>query len=107
MKALEYVAGSVPVEGLSITVQDENGNTRSLSAYTGASLLVSGPDGVLRTGGTTTITDAVTGKVSFAWPAVTLFDVPGDYRMALKLTTGSGADYTTPMRVVVVKGLEG
>jgi len=103
---LEFVAGSVPVEPLAITVQDENGNTRDLSSYTGATLLVSGPDGVQRTGGTTTIADGVNGRVTFAWPATTLFDVPGDYRIALKLSAGSGADYTTPLRVVVVKGME-
>lgn len=106
MTTLEYVAGSVPVEQLSITVQDENGNARSLSAYSGASLLVSGPDGVLRTGGTAAITDAPNGIVTFTWPVTSLFDVPGDYRLALKLTAASGADYTTPIRVVVKRGLE-
>ncbi|MFD8067921.1 hypothetical protein [Streptomyces parvulus] len=103
---LEYVTGSVPVEQLSITVQDENGNARNLSAYSGATLLVSGPDEIGRTGGTAAISDAANGLVTFTWPEATLFDVPGDYRIALKLTAGSGADYTTPMRVVVVRGLE-
>ncbi|MGW3929984.1 hypothetical protein ACWECC_18050 [Streptomyces microflavus] len=106
MTTLEFVANSVPVESLAIAVKDENGTARNLSAYSGASLLVSGPDGVLRTGGTAAITDAEEGTVVFAWPGTTLFDVPGDYRLALKLTAGSGADYTTPIRVVVTKGLE-
>ncbi|MZE50127.1 hypothetical protein GTY86_02095 [Streptomyces sp. SID5770] len=104
---LEYVAGSVPVESLAITVQDENGNARTLSAYSSASLLVSGPDGVLRVGGTAAITDAANGLVTFTWPSTSLFDVPGDYRIALKLMSGSGADYTTPIRVVATRGLEG
>ena len=104
---LEFVAGSVPVEPLAITVQDENGKARNLSSYTGAALLFSGPDGVLRTGGTAAITNAASGVVTFTWPETTLFDVPGDYRMALKLTASSGADYTTAVRVVVTRGLEG
>ena len=103
---LEYMTGSVPVEPLAITVQDENGNARSLSAYSGASLLVSGPDGVLRTGGTAAIADAANGLVTFTWPTTTLFDVPGDYRLQLKLSAGSGADYTTTLPVVVKRGLE-
>lgn len=102
-----YYVGQVPVDPLLIRVQDENGDSRNLSGYSGASVLFSGPDGVLRTGGTATITDAANGLVSFDWPTTTLFDVPGDYRMALKLTAGSGADFTTPIRVVVARGLEG
>lgn len=101
------MAGQIPVEPLLIPVRDENGNARDLSAYTGAALLVSGPDGVLRTGGTATITDEESGTVIYEWPATSLFDVPGDYRIALRLSAGSGADYTTPLRVVVVPGMEG
>lgn len=104
---LEFVAGSVPVEDLVFTVKDENGTARSLATYTGVSVLVSGPDGELRSGGTAAITDEEEGKVTFTWPATTLFDVPGDYRLALKLTTSTGADYTSPQRFVVVRGLEG
>jgi hypothetical protein len=104
---LEYIAGSVPVEGLVLTVVDEVGNPRNLSTYTGAAVLITGPDGVLRTGGTTAITNAAEGQVTFTWPNTVLLDMPGDYRLRLKLTKGTAADYTAPQRIVVVPGLEG
>lgn len=101
-----YFVGQVPVDALAITVQDENEEARDLSGYEGASALFIGPDDVTRTGGTAAITDAVNGLVTFDWPSTTLFDVPGDYSLRLKLTAGSGTDYTTPIRVVVKRGLE-
>lgn len=105
MSELEYVVNSVPVEPLAFRVYDETGfSPRSLSAYTGAQVVVTGPDGVLRTGGTAAITDSAGGKVTYTWPSTTLFDIAGDYQVQLKLTNGAAADYTTP-RKIVVKGL--
>lgn len=104
---LEYFAGSVPVEPLVLSVKDEVGNPRSLSAYTGAAVLITGPDGVLRTGGTAVISNAAQGEVTFTWPSTTLFDMRGDYRLTLKLTNGAAADYTGERKIIVRPGLEG
>ncbi|MFI8229425.1 hypothetical protein ACIGDI_11380 [Streptomyces sp. NPDC085900] len=103
---LEYIAGSVPVEPLAITVRDEVGNPRSLSAYTGAAVLIIGPDGVTRTGGTAAISNAAEGQVTYTWPNTVVFDVPGDYRLRLKLTKGAAADYTAEQKIIVRPGLE-
>jgi hypothetical protein len=102
---LEFVVNSVPVEPLEFVVYDETGfSKRSLGAYTGAQVVITGPDGLQRVGGTASITDAAGGKVTFSWPETSLFEVPGDYHVQLKLMNGSAADYTTTKRIVV-KGL--
>ena len=103
---LEYIAGSVPVEPLVLTVKDEVGNPRSLSAYSGAAVILTGPDGVSRTGGTAVVSNAAQGEVTFTWPSTTLFDIPGDYRLRLKLSNGAAADYTGEHRIIVRPGLE-
>ncbi|MEQ6021307.1 hypothetical protein SOM70_01820 [Streptomyces salinarius] len=103
---LEYIAGSVPVEPLAITVKDEVGNPRNLSMFTGAAVLITGPEGVTRTGGTATISNATEGQVTYTWPNTVVFDVPGDYRLRLKLTKGTAADYTAEQRIIVRPGLE-
>ncbi|MFI2208688.1 hypothetical protein [Streptomyces sp. NPDC020141] len=99
---LTFVVGQIPKMKLRFNVTDETTVAAlSLSDYTGAQVLVFGPDGVLRATMAATITDSANGKVESVWDATSPFDEPGDYRIQLKLTNGSAADYTTTHRAVV------
>lgn len=102
-----YYKSQTPVETITFTVKDERSIVRNLTAYTGATVLIAGPDGVLRTGGTATITNAANGVVTFTFPNTTMFDVVGDYAVQLKLTNGTKADYADITTIRVVESLEG
>ncbi|MFC9001105.1 hypothetical protein ACFT7U_36140 [Streptomyces rochei] len=93
---LDFVVGQVPKRPITWTVRDELGiNSLALTDYTGAQVLIFGPDGSLKTTVAATITDSPNGLVLMNWPEVSPFDTAGDYYIQLKLTNGSAADYTT------------
>jgi hypothetical protein len=100
---LTFVVGQIPAMNLRFNVTDETTVAAlPLSDYTGAQVLIFGPDGVLRETLVATITDSPNGKVESVWDEDTSpFDVSGDYRIQLRLTNGSASDYTTTHRAVV------
>lgn len=102
---LDFVVGQIPKRPITWTVRDELGvSALALTDYTGAQALIFGPDGLLRTTVTATITDSGNGEVTMNWPETSPFDTTGDYYIQLKLTSGAAADYTTGHRASV-KGL--
>jgi hypothetical protein len=107
MNEKTYYVNQVPVESIVFTVVDENRNARSLSAYTGASVFFTSPDGTRKAGGGAVITDALKGQVTYAFPEATLFDQRGAYRVQLKLENGSREDYADITTIKVVDPLEG
>ncbi|MET8270180.1 hypothetical protein [Streptomyces sp. NPDC005096] len=102
MNELTFVVGQIPVKELRFSVTDETTiSALPLSDYTGAQVLLFGPDGVLRATMAATITDSANGKVESEWGGTSPFDVSGDYRFQVMLTNGSASDYTTTHRAVV------
>lgn len=100
---LTFVVGQIPQMRLRFNVTDETTVAAlPLTDYTGAQVLIFGPDGVLRATLAASITDTDNGKVESVWDeAVSPFDVSGDYRIQLRLTNGGAADYTTTHKAVV------
>lgn len=103
-----YYVGQVPAESIVFTVRDERSIVRNLSGYNGAAVLFAGPDGEPIThNGAATITNTTGGIVTFIFGTESIFTVPGDYKVQLKLTTAGGkVDYTDITTVKVVMGLE-
>ena len=102
-----YYVNQVPVESIVFTVVDETRKARSLSAYTGASVYFTSPDGTKKAGGEAVITDAPNGKVTYTFPEETIFDQKGAYRVQLKLENGGREDYADIMTIRVIDALEG
>lgn len=104
-----YYVGQNPAESIVFTVRDERSIIRNLSGYNGVQVLFAGPDGELIThNGAAVITNTTNGVVTFTFGTTSIFTVPGDYKVQLKLTNSSGkADYTDISVLKVIKGLEG
>lgn len=102
-----YYVNQVPVESVVFTVLDENRNARDLSAYTSASVFFTSPDGTSLSGGVAEITDSATGKVTYTFPSVTLFNSKGAYRVQLRLENGNRSDYADITQIKVIETLEG
>lgn len=107
MNEKTYYVNQVPVESIVFTVVDEMRNPRSLSAYTGASVYFTSPDGTNRDGGAAVITDSANGKVTYTFPEATIFDQRGAYRVQLRLENGDREDYADIMTIRVIEPLEG
>jgi hypothetical protein len=53
--------------------------------------------------GSTVISDAASGKVTFYWPSESLFDKPGRYVMQVELDSGTASRKTTVQEILVRK----
>ena len=103
-----YYVGQNPAESIVFTVRDERSIIRNLSGYNGVQVIFAGPDGEQIThDGAAVITNTINGVVTFTFGATSIFTVPGDYKVQLKLTNDAGkADYTDISVLKVIKGLE-
>jgi hypothetical protein len=99
---LDFVVGQIPKRPITWTVKDELGiNALALTDYTGAQVLIFGPDGSLKVSVPATITNSGNGEVTMTWPETSPFNTAGEYYIQLKLTNGGSADYTTGAKASV------
>lgn len=92
-----YFVGAVPKRPATFTVLDSKGTPVNLGLYDSikARMLGSNNEEIDLTGGTLTITNAAQGKVSFEWPAESVFRNPGEYVLQLELSSPDAKDLTT------------
>lgn len=101
-----YYVNQVPVESIEFLVVDEDHDPRPLDAYTSASVFFNTPAGESINGGTAVINDAEGGVVTYTFPAETIFNQRGGYKVQLRLENGSREDYCEIMRLNVLESLE-
>lgn len=105
-----FYVGQKPLEPLTVRVLNYRSEPVDLSDYTEADVRITNPRGeaVDTTVGFVTVTDPTGGVVQFAWPAVSIFTVPGDYIVQLVLTAPLGVkDFTLTETFEVKRPLEG
>lgn len=102
-----YYVNQVPVESVVFTVVDETRRPRNLSAYTSASVIIVSPKGEQIAGGAASITGSAQGQVTYTFPGTSVFTMPGQYGIQLRLANGDRADYADVLQIKVIEPLGG
>jgi hypothetical protein len=100
----QYWVDQIPASPLSITIKDTYGADKDLSAYTSVSveMLDEYNNEVSLTGSTIQFVNKTAGRVLFTWPtSKSVFAIPGDYVLRVKLTSSTATDFTTVHNVKV------
>ena len=86
--------GQVPLQALRLNVLDDARKRVDLNDYGEVTLVLIDPNGtpVDTSGGSINVGDD--GTAVYAWPAVSLFATPGDYRLKLKASGTGVLDWT-------------
>ncbi|WP_157107670.1 hypothetical protein [Nocardia amikacinitolerans] len=102
-----YYVEQKPVEPLVLTVRDERGVPRNLSAYDSAQVFISGTNGFgFDDAGTASITDAANGRITFTFTGNSVFGTVGRYRIQVKLIDGDRWDWSDIGEIEVLRGLD-
>ena len=94
----QYWVDQKPNSPLSITIKDTYGADKDLSAYTSVSvaMLDEFNNSVNLTGSTIQFANKQLGRVLFTWPTTrSVFELPGDYVLQVKLESSTAVDFTT------------
>lgn len=104
-----FFRNQIPAQTLIVNVTDPDGQKKDLSVYSTAKVLFIDPFGasVPLSGSETQIIDAPNGVVGFNWPAPSILNKVGDYKIQVELTNGSIKDFTNVGVFEVYEGLGG
>jgi len=93
-----FYVGQVPADTLVLTVTTDGTTVKPLTAYTGATIVMTDPDGLqVTTAGAVTL-DKPNGKVMYTWPGTSHFAKVGQYKVQPFLTGAGGVnDPCTPV----------
>ena len=94
----QYWIDQIPARPLSIQVKDQDGNDLSLSGYDTIEVVMLGSrnEQIDLTGSNLNTAAKAAGTLIFEWPTDrSLFDIPGDYVLQLKLSGMGKLDFTT------------
>lgn len=106
MQTKNFWVGDRPAGAWVFQVLDEKtGVAQNLTGFTSASVLFLDPQNkpVDIPSANVIITDSANGKVTFLWPDVSLFTMPGRYVMQLQLDNATTSRKTTVQEILVKK----
>lgn len=100
----QYWVDQKPSSPLSITIKDTYGADKDLTIYTSVSveMLDEYNHEIDLTGSTVQFVNKTLGRILFTWPTTrSVFEIPGDYVLRVKLESSTAKDFTTVHNVRV------